>query len=291
MMLQEWPGTITKWIEDDVLHMSIPFTWLLPEAREIGLQGDWQYSRVLVGGPAVELMPGFFNDVPGVMEGHDLPGVMRRVNPHATRTSWGCLRRCGFCAVGRGIIEPGAMEEFVEWNRAPIIQDNNLLACSRKHLRRVFRQMAKFPFSDFNGGLDVRLIDEWVAGKLAELPGAVLHLGCDSGVMIPAFQKAVGILIAAGVRKKQIRAYCLVGYDADFRQDWRRCQFVKRLGVTVCPMWFNRLDALKRDQVTQEQEEMGWSDLERKRIMRWYYRRCSKYGLHEDVKRILENAE
>jgi hypothetical protein len=53
-----WPKQIVKWIENRVLYMSIPFTWLLSEAKGYVLQMSYEWDKIIVGGPAVLLLPG-----------------------------------------------------------------------------------------------------------------------------------------------------------------------------------------------------------------------------------------
>jgi hypothetical protein len=85
----EWPRDITAWCADNTLHLSIPFTWLLPKAADLAMQKSWEWDAVMVGGPAVALMPKYFDGLPWVIIGSHCAGVLGRVNPQATRTTLG----------------------------------------------------------------------------------------------------------------------------------------------------------------------------------------------------------
>lgn len=94
----DWPRKPTRWIDNRVLYVSVPFTWNLPEVRADLMQRSFLWDAAIVGGPAVELMPEYLAGIDGVTIGHDCPGILQRINPQATRTTLGCPNRCGFCA-------------------------------------------------------------------------------------------------------------------------------------------------------------------------------------------------
>ena len=94
--MTDWPKDITEWHDGTTGYMSVPFTWLLPKARQRVLQRDLWVQRWVVGGPAVRLMPDY--EIQGATQA-DMEGVLQRVNPQATRTTVGCIRRCKFCGV------------------------------------------------------------------------------------------------------------------------------------------------------------------------------------------------
>ena len=54
-------------------------------------------------------------------------------------------------------------------------------------------------------------------------------------------------------------------------EDRERCEFVESLGVKALPMWFHRLDAMRRNEVTEAQRAMGWTARKRRELMCWYY--------------------
>ena len=132
------------------MYLSVPFTWLLPEARAAAVA----YSGpVRVGsGPAVDLMPDYLADVAQVGGESPIPPLAIH-NPLATFTTRGCPNRCPFCAVP--LIE-GDLRELEDWPVRPIICDNNLLAASLKHFDKVIDRLKTLPWVDFNQGLEAR---------------------------------------------------------------------------------------------------------------------------------------
>ena len=163
-------------MDGDVQNISVPFTWNLPDLRTEFMQRDFLLGKVRVGGPALKLMPDFFADMPWIEVGDDEPGVLQRMNPMATRTTVGCIRRCSFCAVP---ITEGKFYELKDWQDLPIICDNNLLASSQRHFDKVCDRLEHHDWCDFNQGLDARLINDHHAERIGRLRGAHVRLALD----------------------------------------------------------------------------------------------------------------
>ncbi|MDX9893881.1 MAG: hypothetical protein RBS34_00445 [Desulfofustis sp.] len=267
----DWPKKPTYWTVGRTLMVSIPFTWELPGVLGKLHQRSMWWDDAIVGGPAVELMPGFFFGLDYVREGHYCPGVLQRVNPMATRTTVGCVRRCGFCAIGTGRIE-GEYLELSNWPDLPVICDNNLLAASKAHFDRVIDRLVVHGWADFNQGVDSRLLTDYHAARLAEIKKPTIRLALDHMDYRDKWQHAFDRLRAAGIAKAHISSYCLIGYQSDPRESWQRCQWVESHGVKAYPMWFHALDQLKKNVVTDEQARLGWTDEDRRHIMGFYYK-------------------
>ncbi len=150
MDLVGWRKGIAAWRMGKALYLSVPFTWLLPEARRLARE---HHGPVYAGGPAVDLMPGYLSASAIVGEPCPVPPLAMH-NPLATFTTRGCPNRCPFCAVPR--IE-GPFRELADWPVRPIVCDNNLLASSRRHFDTVIDRLKALPWVDFNQGLDARL--------------------------------------------------------------------------------------------------------------------------------------
>ncbi len=267
-----WPKAPVEWIEDRTLYISVPFTWNLPAVRDLLSERLLWWDRAIVGGPAVQLMPGYLSGIPHVTVGGDMPGVLQRVNPLATRTTMGCFRNCRFCAIGSGIIEPDGFHELEDWPDLPIICDNNLLASSIQHFERVIERLVRWGWADFNQGLDAKLMTRRHADAIAEIRKPMVRLSLDADGDMEEWEHAFQLLRSAGIPKSRIRTYCLVGFEDTPRDAWRRCQWVQSHGVKALPMWFHGLGQLQKNVVLPEQIACGWSDDERCRIMGWFYK-------------------
>lgn len=259
----DWPKTSLSWIENGTRYISVVFTWDLPKIeRQLG----WQ--KIIIGGPAMKLMPDYFKNRSNVTVGNLLPGALQMHNPNATRTSIGCIRKCQFCAVPK---TEGKLIELDDWPDKPILIDNNLLACSKKHFDKVMDRLIKFDHVDFNQGLDARLLTDYHVERLAELKSVTIRLALDSMKYVGQWDLSLEMLLYAGIPKKSIRSYVLVAFDSGITDVWERCKYIEDRGVLPLPMWFTPLNALERNIVTEKQKKLGWTDYERRRIMQWFY--------------------
>lgn len=267
----KWPKRPTIWVVDRVLHVSIQFTWDLPIVQLMLRQRAFDWERAIVGGPAVKLMPDYFSGMRDVGLGDDIPGVLQIINPMATRTTAGCIRACEFCGVP---LFDGRFREMEDWPDLPVICDNNLLAASIEHFDRVINRLRKHDGVDFNQGLDARLLNNHHAKRLAELKGLKNHgirLALDSMASADVWAIALERLRSAGIAKRKISSYAIVGFNSGPSEAWSRCGWIESRGVRVLPMWFHRLDQLQKNIVTAEQKSLGWNDYERRLIMQWFY--------------------
>lgn len=263
----EWPKKPVKWIKDRTLFVSVPFTWDLPRLKGELAESSLFYDQIVVGGPAVYLMPNYLEDV---VIGKDCGGILQVVNSQATKTTVGCVRGCGFCAVPQ--IE-GKFRELGNWPDLPIICDNNLLASSRGHFDRVIDRLVKWGWADFNQGLDSRLLTQYHADRIAEIGEPAIRLALDNMDYRKSWEGAYSKLRKAKIPKNRIKSYAMIGYDSTPREAWKRCEWIQSFGVMALPMWYHPLNALRKNIVTEYQEHLGWNNEERTLIMRYYYQK------------------
>ena len=263
-----WSKRPTTWIENHTLYISIPFTWHLPQVKRSLMQQSFLWRHVVVGGPALFLMPSFFDECLHVTAQRSCPGVLQRVHPFATRTTTGCPNRCQFCGVNQIC---GTFQEFEDWPDFPILIDDNLLASSLTHFDRVIDRLINWEWVDFNQGLDSRLLTEYHAQRLAQIQKPMVRLALDSMDSADAWDIAFERLRHVGIAKANIRSYALIAFNSDPSEAWRRCEWIESHGIKVLPMWYHPLDALQKNQVTPHQRELGWTKYEQHRIMQWYY--------------------
>ncbi len=169
------------WTEADEVHISVCWTWDLPEAER--LEREWRHvAPVKIGGPATG------------MRGEDFtPGMY--VKQGYTITSRGCPNRCWFCSVWKreGDIRELPIEDG--WN----VLDDNLLACSEAHIRAVFdmlRRQDRAP--QFTGGLEAKLMRPWIAGELRKLKPKQLFFAYDTPDDLEPLRMAGKMMLDAG---------------------------------------------------------------------------------------------
>ena len=260
--MYQWRKGIAQWRVADTLYLSVPFTWLLPEARNLAQTAD---CRVIAGGPAVDLMPKY---LAGMTEsGVPVGKALAMHNPLATRTSEGCPNACPFC-----INQTKALRELTEWESLPVVIDDNFLATSATHQEEATLRLAHLPIVDFNQGLQASLFRGDAITRLQRLH-LRLRFAWDDVRSEVAVMGAIGRAKAAGLR--DIRCYVLVGYN-DTPEDARyRCETLDRAGVMPNPMRFQPLDALAKNSHVGD----GWTNPELIRFCRYWAQHSHTAGV------------
>ena len=189
------PGLFTP--KYDKVFISCTFTWDIPIADVLRREWETTGAAVKIGGPA-------FNDQGGVFQS----GMYLKKG--ITITSRGCPNNCPFCFVPK---REGKIRELpiVEGN---IIQDNNLLACSKSHIKKVFKMLKTQRHIDFAGGFEAKRITDDIIEELRGLKIYQMWLAYDMPGREIELLRAVERLKKYFSRDK-IRCYVLIGYKND----------------------------------------------------------------------------
>jgi len=181
----------------DEAHISVTFTWDMKRAEELMKEWAPYAKRTMLGGPAMNSKGMEF--VAG-----------KYLKNGITITSRGCPNNCPFCFVPK---REGQIRELpiVSGN---IVQDNNLLACSKSHLRKVFAMLRKERQVDFPGGLEAGRITDAIVDDLRTLRIRQLWLAYDVPEQEKSLVRAVQRLKKYFKRDK-LRCYVLIGYKGD----------------------------------------------------------------------------
>lgn len=186
--------------EAEEVHISVTFTNDIEKAEM--LADAWHKMNpypVRFGGPAL-------ND-PGA---EFIPGLYLKTG--YTITSRGCPNNCWFCFVPK---REGDLKELKIKDGFNVL-DNNLLACSEKHIRSVFsmlkRQKEK---AQFTGGLDARLLQDWHIDLLSDLKPAQMFFAYDDDSDFIPLSIAANKLKEAGFNRQSMRCYVLIGSPKD----------------------------------------------------------------------------
>ena len=245
--MKNWNKGIATWAVDDILYISVPFTWLVEEAQVIARK--WK-GKVKIGGP-------------GLMEPSHCEGFEPILfhNPCATFTTRGCPNACPFCAVP--VLEP----EFVEINNfrpAPVICDNNLLAASFKHIERVVDCIKQYRYVDFNQGLEAGRFTPEVADLLGQLRCKV-RFAFDSWGQETILKDAIDLCQQRTTN--DIGVYVLVGFDDTPDSSRARLELIRSWGIRPNPMRYQPIDAEKRNSYLAP----AWRNRDMRKMMAYYH--------------------
>ena len=186
----------------DAVHVSVAFTYDLPRAEQLIRAWEKTGLPVKLGGPALNEPGGDF--VPG-----------RYLRPGYVLTSRGCPNRCWFCSVpareGYRLRELPVTEG---WN----VLDDNLLACSEKHIRAVFAMLGRQPERPiFTGGLEAKLLRPWHVSLLRECRAQRMYFAYDTPDDYAPLVEAGRLLKEQNITRGNRKAcsYVLIGYRGD----------------------------------------------------------------------------
>ena len=268
--MTEWRKRPAHRTDGDTLLLSVVFTWQLPLAAEEVRAARFLGYPIRVGGPAVRLMPDFLP--PEVVDLSDDGDWLSRHNPDATRTSAGCPRGCSFCAVPK--LHP-EQREITDFRPAPLVCDDNFLACSEKHIRRSVDRLRGVHDVDFNQGLDARLLKPWHLDLLTSLDLGPVRFAWDSAGCEKPTMRAVSASVAAGIPKRSIRVYILIGYGETPEEALYRHETVKATGAYPVPMRYQPLDSLTKNSHLPPE----WSRNEMARFVKYWSRQAWYRGI------------
>lgn len=259
--MYKWRKGIAQWTVKDRLYLSVVFTWDLPEARDIAAASK---KKVIAGGPACKLMPDYLAGVAKVEDSTVFPALAFH-NPMATFTSRGCDNSCDFCAVPR---MEGPLREFEDYEVRPIICDNNLLGCSKKHFDRVIDRHKALPFVDFNQGLESDLFTPHHASRMAELKKPMLRFAFDHVNEEGRVMDSIDIAHRAGL--KDVGCYVLFNHHDTPEDTLYRLELLRSKGVLPNPMRYQPLNSVHKDSHIGKH----WTELDIKRVQRYYSKLC-----------------
>jgi hypothetical protein len=222
-----YTGSPDMFAEADEVHISVAFSWDLPEAER--LEKEWRHiAPVKIGGPATgqrgeEFIPGKY-----LKNGYII-------------TSRGCYNRCWFCSVWRREGDVRELPITEGWN----VLDDNLLACSDKHINSVFAMLAEQKKEghriEFTGGLEAKLLKQWQAQELRKLSPSQMFFAYDTADDLEPLIEAGKMLISAGfsIKSHVLRAYVLIGFRGDtFKKAEKRLYETLRAGFVPMAMLY-----------------------------------------------------
>jgi hypothetical protein len=186
--------------EHTAVHVSVIFTWDTQKALWLKRQWECRTDKpVYIGGPAL-----------GERGEQFTPGLY--MAPGITITSRGCPNKCWFCSVWR---REGTIREL-EIKPGHIIQDDNLLACSQKHIIAVFDMLSKQrKAAEFLGGMEAKLLKQWHVELMLGIRIKQMFFAYDTPNDLEPLRAAGRMLGLAGLNRNKLRCFVLMGQPGD----------------------------------------------------------------------------
>ncbi len=260
----------------DEVYFSAIFSWDLPLLVEGARAALSLGKRVQIGGPAAEHNAPWVEEQCGIApwRGPHPSAGLHLDKPRMTWTSWGCAQRCPFCITWK--IE-GELHELPDtaWQPAPLVMDNNFLACSEVHQERAARRLAAAQRSvDFNQGLDAGRYTPAFRRMLgrAGLRLRFWRFAYDHAGAWPDIERALMDLRRAGVGWNRIRVYLLYNWHESPAEAQARAEQIignhdQPLAIPW-PMAYRPLDWLHRRDFVASQ----WTAQQVRDFRRYYSR-------------------
>lgn len=164
-------------------------------------------------------------------------------------TTRGCIRNCQFCIVPRKegkIRAVGDIYNFWHGQKRLMLLDNNLTALP-DHMEKVCKQLIKEKIqTDFNQGLDIRLITDDMAQLLAKVRlWKQIHFAFDDVRLERQVREGISIL-TKHMPASRLMFYVLIGFNSTPEEDLYRVETLRGLGVDPFVMPYDKRDPYQR---------------------------------------------
>lgn len=196
------------------------------------------YPAVVVGGPGWDHKI----TLPPEIETCSPDYSLYNINYGMGRLTAGCPGDCPWCVVpeceGKESRTVAHIESLINpLSNFVVLLDANILACPDwpEHFKEIRERKLKVCFTQ---GLDIRYVNDMVAGELAKLNIADLYqkhsriwFAWDRIENEEHVRAGVAALGKAGIKPYRLRFYVLVGYNTTWEQDYHRFEVLRDLGV------------------------------------------------------------
>lgn len=219
-------------------------------AKVFDFSPDYEYIpqgvEVVKGGSGYDLTNKLPAEVEAIYPDYDLYGCDYAIG----FTSRGCIRKCPFCIVPRKEGKPhvvGDIHSFWHGQRNLMLLDNNLTALPA-HFELICKQLIENGiYTDFNQGLDIRLITPDMARLLSQVKlWKAIHFAFDNVKDEAAIRRGLATLKENGVKGYKLMFYVLIGFNSTPEEDLYRVETLRGLGVDPFVMPFNKFDPYQK---------------------------------------------
>lgn len=174
---------------------------------------------------------------------YGLYGITETAYGYLTR---GCPRNCLYCHTtqkdGRRSVKVADLSEFWQGQKQIMLLDQNILAC-RDCDDLLDQLIASKATVEFNGGLDIMMVNERNIEKIRQIKAKTIHFAFDRYQDRKIIMRNLTMfkdITGCDRHKGQITVYILVNFDTTLRQDLERIQFCRRLDYAPYVMIYDK---------------------------------------------------
>lgn len=256
------PPYINRPAKEAEINISVTFTWDVEKAKKLKESWSRYYKKVKLGGPAIAGEGGEFT--PGLYLKHGI-----------TITTRGCPNSCPWCTVKAPFKE-------IAVRPGHIIQDNNILAASKGHFRKVMGMLHNQTKAVIlRGGLEAQRLTDWHVQELGCLRRInELWFACDADSRTKILEKAQQKIKKLNLNRRQLRCYVMIGRQETIEQAEARLETVWDLGFLPFSQLYQPIDNSPRIEYPRE-----WRKLNRS-----WSRPAAMFAMHKPKPKLIKKS-
>jgi hypothetical protein len=204
-------------------------------------------NEIYKGGTGYDLNNKLDGEIETIYPDYSLYGIKNTAYGFLTR---GCPRACDFCIVskkeGRCSQKVADLKQFWNGQKEIKLLDPNLLACKDK-MELLDQLIESKAWIDFTQGLDIRLMDYYIAEKFKQLKIKMIHFAWDKMRDSEQILKNLHIFkVQTEIDYRQAKVYVLTNFDTTLDEDLYRVYKLKELGYDPYIMIYDKQHAPKQ---------------------------------------------
>jgi len=208
--------------------------------------GYWPDCEIIKGGSGYDLTTNLPKEIESQFPDYSLYNCETAIG----FTTRGCIRKCKFCIVPRKegkIRVTGDIYDFWNGQKEIMLLDNNLTAIPEQ-FEKICKQLIKEKVkTNFNQGLDIKLIDDNKAKLLSKVRLAKqIHFAFDHISTEPQVRKGIELL-GKHMPLSRLMFYVLIGFNSTPEEDLYRVELLRSLKVDPFVMPFNKHNEYQRN--------------------------------------------
>lgn len=221
----------------DIVYKSKVFDSTYSEDIDYCINAD----KVVKGGTGYDLKKCLPNKVEHTFPDYSLYGIKGKAYGHLTR---GCPRRCPYCIVSEkeGNVHTVAdLDEFWNGQKEIVLMDSNITASP--DCERLFNKLIDSKATiNFEGGLDIRLMDEYRCQQLNKIKTSMIHFAWDN-YEFETYKRLKQMRHIFDTRDNELRVYVLTNFNTTIEQDLERIYALREIGYDPFVMIYDKPNA------------------------------------------------